>query len=143
MPKVNVHKHYTRVTGEQAVKRLIDGGSLYNWEGYECKIDKESASLIGNVGEEDDEWIPIGHISLQTVHMSDWYIPENKFTGAWIHPDKMDRDLEIGDYAMLEGNHEPIIYEVISIDENGYACDRDGSIINEDYLVSVKKGVNL
>lgn len=140
MPKVNVHKHYTSITGKEAVNRLLEGGFLYNWEGYECKIDKQSGLLIGNVGEEEEEWIELKHISLLTVQTSDWYIPENEFTGVWIHPDQMDRYLEVGDYAMLEGNREPIIHEVISIDENGYACDRDGSMINEDYLIAVKKG---
>lgn len=140
MTKVNVFKHYASVTGEEAVKRLIDGGSLYNWEGYECKIDKESGLLVGNVGEEEEEWIVLEHINLPIVHISDWYIPENDFTGVWIHPDQMDKELEVGDYVMVEGNCEPIIHEVISIDENGYACDRDGSMISEDYMIAVKKG---
>lgn len=139
MTKVNVFQHYTNISGKEAEKRLLRGGSVYNWEGYECKIDKVRG-LIGDVGEDEKEWIDLEHISLLTISMSDnWYIPENDFTGTWIHPDQMGRELEVGDYVMAEGNPEPIIHEVTSIDENDYACDRDGSMIDYDHIVAVKK----
>lgn len=65
----------------------------------------------------------------------------NDYIGVWVHPDTLGRELEVGDWVMLETLDDTLVIQVSQIDDEGTLWHFNKWIIPSLQIVAVKETV--